>query len=168
MFFNNIETWSKSKLRVFKYILLACQLIFSMIIPMLIVGNKYGLFKKVSGWKLTASGLIVVLIVGFHIVKYVIGTAKKLPENTYNQRKIKYSMALVGHMFIPLLMIFIGYQIKKNAIVGYNTLKWCMLSMCVSTFIEWMFTAYVEHELSIFDDAEHQMEVNNKIRLMNK
>lgn len=163
MLFKNISSWSKKKCKWVEFILNLLQLVFSMVIPIVIVGVKYSLFQKVEGWKLTASGLIVVIIIAFTTINYFIDLVKRLPEATLNERKIKYTLTGVGKIFVPLIVIVVLKVIKRNVEVGVFVITWCMVSYCVALAIQYLFTEYVRHELTIWDEAAHQSEVVKKM-----
>lgn len=164
MLFKNISSWSKKKCKWVELILDLLQLIFSMVIPIVIVGVKYGLFKRVEGWKLTASGLIVVIIVAFTTINYFIDQVKRLPEATLNERKLKYTLTGVGKIIVPIIVIVVLKVIKENVEIGVFVISWCMASYCVAIMIQYLFTEYVRHELAIWDEAAHQSEVMKKMQ----
>lgn len=164
MIFKNIENWSKKKCKMVELTLDLLQLIFSLIIPIIIVAWKYDLFTKAEGWKLTSSGLIVVVIVAFTGINYLSKQIKKLPEATYNERKVKYTVQGIQKALVPAIIIGILQVIKKNVETGVFVITWCMASYIVAIAIQYLFTEYVSHELMVYDKASEQQEINNKLK----
>ncbi len=163
MLFKNIASWSKNKCKWVEFSLNLLQLVFSMIIPIIIVGVKYGLFQKAEGWKLTTSGLIVVIIVALSTINYFIQQVKKLPEASMNERKVKYTLTGLGKIVVPAIVIVVLKIIKRNVETGVFVVSWCMASYIVAIAIQYLFTEYVTHELEIYDEATHQNEVQKKM-----
>ncbi len=166
MIFKNLANWSKKKCKMVELGLNLLQLVFSLVIPIIIVAWKYQLFEKVEGWKLTSSGLILVIIVAISGISYLNKQIKKLPEATLNERKVKYTIQGIEKISIPLIVIAVLKILKRNVETGCFVITWCMVSMIVSILIQYLFTEYVSHELMIYDKASEQQEINNKLSRM--
>lgn len=127
MFFKDIDSWGKNKLRL---ITLLCGLFYVLcatVIPTIIIANKYDLTTNPEA-KITLAGLIVITIIataGLKAVQYVIGI---LPQVKRGQQIIKFGLGLIIAELLPALVLWVTYIVEKNM----ATALFCIRGACYS------------------------------------
>jgi len=124
MFFNDIDSWTKKKLYLVTAIWAFAYLVCACIIPVIIVCAKYNIFGQ-SSFKLTAIGLITIIIVITVGWRALLWLVKMLPQQTKKQQIFRYSIELVIAMILPLLGLWLIHLIKVNADLACSTIQAC-------------------------------------------
>ena len=70
MFFKNIDTWSKKKLRTVDIVANLIYIVLLLVIPIIIICNEYDIFTNTTAtYKLTGIGIIVFVLLGLYAYK---------------------------------------------------------------------------------------------------
>ncbi len=168
MFFNDIDTWTQKRLRLFALIFNALYLLGSLVIPIIIVGCRYQIFHKVSEYRLTGWGwicAIVVAVVGIRTLGRVI---RKLPESTHKEQVLKYTILGVKALAIPILLLIAMRLLKNDFDLAYNTLWWCLVSYTAAIIIEYTCIKYLDREIELRKTAKEKIEVDKRVELLKK
>ena len=163
MFFKDIECWSKNKLRGLNILFGFLHFVALVLIPVIITGVNYQLFTKNSGGlKLTAIGVIVVVILGL----YAYGKLKKviddLPQVKLGQQRFKFSIQAILSL-IPIIIILVALEYAKNDyMIAINVIKWCSVSFIGGILIDGLFLKYISAEINIRAKALELVEVEKR------
>lgn len=168
MFFNNIDTWTQKRLRLFALIFNALYLLGSLVIPIIIVGCRYQIFHKVSSYRLTGWGWICAIIVAVVSIRVIKKVVNKLPESTHKEQILKYSILGVRALFIPILLLIAMKALKNDFDLAYNTLWWCLISYSIAIVIDYTCIKYLDREIDLRKIAKEKIEVDKRVELLKK
>lgn len=166
MFFKNIAEWSRAKLRIYAIAFNVAYFLFAAIIPIIIVGCKYSIFRKASSFRISGWGIILTIIIVTTLVRTISKCINKLPETTLNEQRVKYSVLGIKAMIIPVVLIIIMGLFKRDFVLAYNTSYSCVISYLVAVIIDYLFIAYIDRELDLRKKAREQLEVNKRMERM--
>ena len=167
MFFQNIESYDKKKLRMLNAIFGILYFITSVIAPVIIVGINYELFKTTEATtKLTAVGIICVIVLGFYAYNKLKNAIDSLPQIKHNQQCFKFTIQMFTEM-IPFIIISLLLFFARNEIdTAYKTFSQCMLVIFISKFIDGMFCKYLKAELELRYKALELVEIEKRKELV--
>ena len=168
MFFNDIDTWTQKRLRLFALIFNALYLLGSLVIPIIIVGCRYQIFHKVSSYRLTGWGWICAIIVAVVSIRVIKKVVNKLPESTHKEQILKYSILGVRALFIPILLLIAMKALKNDFDLAYNTLWWCLISYSIAIVIDYTCIKYLDREIDLRKIAKEKIEVDKRVELLKK
>ena len=168
MFFNDIDTWTQKRLRLFALIFNALYLLGSLVIPIIIVGCRYQIFHKVSSYRLTGWGWICAIIVAVVSIRVIKKVVNKLPESTHKEQVLKYSILGVRALFIPILLLIAMKALKNDFDLAYNTLWWCLISYTAAIVIDYTCIKYLDREIDLRKIAKEKIEVDKRVELLKK
>ena len=168
MFFNDIDTWTQKRLRLFALIFNALYLLGSLVIPIIIVGCRYQIFHKVSSYRLTGWGWICAIIVAVVSIRVIKKVVNKLPESTHKEQILKYSILGVRALFIPVLLLIAMKALKNDFDLAYNTLWWCLISYSAAIIIDYTCIKYLDREIDLRKIAKEKIEVDKRVELLKK
>lgn len=168
MFFNDIDTWTQKRLRLFALIFNALYLLGSLVIPIIIVGCRYQIFHKVSSYRLTGWGWICAIIVAVVSIRVIKKVVNKLPESTHKEQILKYSILGVRALFIPILLLIAMKALKNDFDLAYNTLWWCLISYSAAIIIDYTCIKYLDREIDLRKIAKEKIEVDKRVELLKK
>lgn len=168
MFFNDIDTWTQKRLRLFALIFNALYLLGSLVIPIIIVGCRYQIFHKVSSYRLTGWGWICAIIVAVVSIRVIKKVVNKLPESTHKEQILKYSILGVRALFIPILLLIAMKALKNDFDLAYNTLWWCLISYSIAIIIDYTCIKYLDREIDLRKIAKEKIEVDKRVELLKK
>lgn len=168
MFFNDIDTWTQKRLRLFALIFNALYLLGSLVIPIIIVGCRYQIFHKVSSYRLTGWGWICAIIVAVVSIRVIKKVVNKLPESTHKEQILKYSILGVRALFIPILLLIAMKALKNDFDLAYNTLWWCLISYSAAIVIDYTCIKYLDREIDLRKIAKEKIEVDKRVELLKK
>lgn len=162
MFFKDIENWSKQKLRGLNILFSFLHFVALVLIPVIIVGINYKLFETAGTYKLTAIGIIVVVILGL----YAYGKLKKviddLPQVKLGQQRFKFSIQAILSL-IPIIIILVALNFAKNDyLIAINVIKWCSVSFGCGILIDGLFLKYIDAEIKLRAKALELVEVEKR------
>lgn len=163
MFFKDLDKMEKKKLRMLNATFGILYFIASVVVPIIIVGVNYNLFKNVEATtKLTAVGMICVVILGFYAfnkLKYVLDN---LPQLTYKQQCFKFTIQMFIEM-IPFIIIGVLLFFAKNEIdVAFNTFWQCMIAISISKLIDGLFCKYIKAEYDLRNKSLELVEIEKR------
>ena len=93
MFFKDIAEWSKKKVFWMDVLFSAIYILFMIIIPIIIIAVNYGAGETVEKSKLLTSwSLVLILILAVVGIVSLSKLSRKLPDETYKQQVIKYTV----------------------------------------------------------------------------
>lgn len=167
MFFKDIDTWEQKKLRIMWIVFNAIYLLFSLVIPIIIIGIKYQIFHKVSAYRLTGWGWICAIVIAVVGIKTLSKVIKKLPESTRKEQIVKYSILGVKALVIPILLLVVLKLMKNDFDLAYGVLWWCLLSYTFAIAIEYTCVKYLDRELDIRKEAKQKIEIDKRVELLN-
>jgi len=162
MFFEDIATWEKSKLRTYWIIFNVLYLLATLVAPCIIVGCKYQIFVHVSQWKLTGWGMILaifVFIVGIRTLNRVL---KNMPESTITEQRIKYTALGIKALAIPIFVLIIMHLFKSNFDLAYETLWWCVICYAIGIIIDYTCIQYLDREKDLRKKAVEKNEIDKR------
>lgn len=167
MFFKNIDKWSKNKLRGLNLVFSLFHFIFLVLIPIVIVGVNYDLFGKTEdGFKLTAIGIIVVVILGLYAYIKLKKAMDNLPQLKVSQQRFKFTIQTILSL-IPIVIIQIGVQLAKaDFIIAVNVIQWCSLSFAVAMLIDGLALKYIHQEVEIREKTLEMVEIEKRKELI--
>ena len=165
MFFKDIDQWEQKKLMVMRIVFNAIYLLFSLIVPIIIIGCTYQIFHKVSTYRLTGWGwicAITIAVVGIRALSKVIN---KLPESTRKEQIIKYSILGVKALVIPILLLVVLQLMKNDFDLAYSTLWWCLISYTFAIVVDYTCIKYLDREVDLREAAKEKIEINKRVEL---
>lgn len=167
MFFKDIAEWSKRKVFLMDVLFSAIYIVFMIIIPIIIIAVNYGAGETVEKSKLLTSwSLVLILIVAVVGIFSLSKLARKLPDETYKQRTIKYTVELVQSLILPVLAFVMLHQFKVNFDLAYKVLSWCIVSFICGILIDGLVLKYIDKELSFNKEIDHKAEIEKRAHRM--
>ena len=159
MFFKDIDNWTKKKLLGMTISMGFLYFLFATLIPIIIVCTRYEIFKQQS-FKLTAAGLIVIIIVvtvGYKAIHFLVDM---LPEVERKEQILKYSIQLVCALIIPLVALWIVHLIKVNVDLALGTLKYCLWSWIAAIVVDYVGFKSLRYKWSCIAEAKKQNKID--------
>ena len=162
MFFKDLSKWSKQKLRGLNILFGLLHFTALVLIPVVIVAINYKLFEKVDGFQLTATGIIVVIILGLYSYIKLKKVIDGLPQVKLSQQKFKFSFqTLLGLM--PLAIVLFALEITKtNYLIAINCIKWCSISFVGALLIDGLFLKYIDQEVALRTKTLELVEIEKR------
>lgn len=150
MFFKEIDKWSQKKLKRVNGLFTLLHFIALVVIPIIIVGFNYQLFsKEEGGFKLTAIGIIVVIILGLYAYFKLRKVINDLPQIKKSQQCFKFTSQMILSL-LPICIILAGLQLaKSNFLLAIEVIQWCSISFVGAVLIDGLFLKYIHQEVSI-------------------
>ena len=163
MFFKDIDKWSKQKLRGLDFLFNLLNFVALVLVPVIIVGYNYKLFTKdEGGFKLTAIGVIVVIILGLFAYLKIKKTIDNLPQISLKQQRFKFTIQFVLSI-LPIIIIIVGLEFaKKDFDIAINVIRWCSVSFGCGILIDCLFLKYTAQEIAIRSKASEMVEVEKR------
>lgn len=163
MFFKNISEWSKKKLRIWNLICGFLYLIMVLVIPIIIVCTRYRIFKETSAtYKLTGFGIIFFIILGVYSYVKLKKMVAKLPQITFKQQQVKFSLDMLFNLIPYILLILAFWFTKDNINIAYKTMLECVISLTAATLFEGIFYKYIQAEHEIRSKALEMNEIDKR------
>lgn len=162
MFFKDIESWSKKKLRGLNILFGFLHFVALVLIPVIIVAHNYKLFETAGGFKLTAIGIIVVVILGLYAYSKIKEVIEDLPQIKLGQQRFKFSIQAILSL-IPIVIILVALEYAKNDyMIAINVIKWCSVSFIGGILIDGLFLKYLKAETKLRAKALELVEVEKR------
>lgn len=162
MFFKDIDKWSKGKLRGLKALFSFLHFTALVLIPVIITGVNYKLFETGGTYKLTAIGIIVVVILGLYAYSKLKEVIDELPQVKLGQQRFKFSVQTILSL-VPIIIILVALEYAKNDyLIAINVIKWCSVSFASALLIDGLFLKYIKAELSLRNKALDLVEVEKR------
>lgn len=162
MFFNNIAIWTKKKLRGLNVLFGLLHFIALVLIPVIIVACNYKLFAKADGLKLTAMGIIVVIILGLYSYLKIKKAVDKLPQIKLSHQRFKFTLQTILSL-VPIIITLFALNVAKNDFnTAINVIKWCSVSFIGGVLIDGLFLKYFEQEIAIRSKALEMVEIEKR------
>ena len=140
MFYKNIDTWSKGKLRIVTLIVAIAYFTFLTFVPCVIVGIKYNVFSSSDNrLRLTGALLIIIILLISAINRGAKLFSRYMPEVTPKQQGIKFIIELVSSLIVPLSALFVIHAVRVGMDTALDTLMWCVWSYIVALIIFYLF-----------------------------
>ena len=167
MFFKDIAEWSKRKVFWMDILFSAIYIIFMIVIPIIIIAVNYGAGETVDKSKLLTSwSLIHILIVAVVGIFAISKLARKLPDETFKQQTVKYTLELVQRLILPVLGFVALHQFKVNFDLAYTVLSWCIVSFICGILVDGLVLKYIDKELSFNKELDHRAEIEKRAHRM--
>lgn len=167
MFFKDIAEWSKRKVFWMDILFSAIYIIFMIVIPIIIIAVNYGAGETVEKSKLLTSwSLILILIVAVVGIFALSKLARKLPDETFKQQTVKYTLELVQSLILPVLGLVALHQFKVNFDLAYTVLSWCIVSFICGILVDGLVLKYIDKELSFNKELDHRSEIEKRTHRM--
>lgn len=163
MFFKNIDKWSKGKLRAWNIIFTLLHFIALVLVPIIIVGVNYDLFtNSEGGFKLTAVGIIVVVILGLYAFVKLKKVVDNLPQLKHSQQAFKFTIQTILSL-VPIAIILVGLEFaKKDFMIAVEVIKWCSVSFVGAILIDGLFLKYIQQELDLRMKTLEMVEIEKR------
>ena len=167
MFFKDIETWTQKKLRLYCLIFNGVYFLFTVLIPIIIVGCRYQIFSsdkvRLTGWGWCLAIFIVVVSVrvGGRLIK-------KLPETSKKQQMLKYTLLGIGALFIPVSILVAMILLKNDFDLAYNTFGWVLFSFIFGIVVDYTCIKYLDKELELRYEAQRQNAIDVRKETLKK
>ena len=167
MFFKDIAEWSKRKVFWMDILFSAIYIVFMIIIPIIIISVNYGAGETVEKSKLLTSwSLVLILIVAVVGIFAISKLARKLPDETFKQQTVKYTLELVQRLILPVLGFVALHQFKVNFDLAYTVLSWCIISFICGILVDGLVLKYIDKELSFNKELDHRAEIEKRAHRM--
>jgi hypothetical protein len=167
MFFKDISNWNGKKLRGLNVLFGFLHFTALVLIPIIITGVNYKLFSKnEGGLKLTAVGIIVVVILGLYAYTKLKKTIDDLPQIKLGQQRFKFSIQAILSL-MPIVIILVALNFAKNDyLIAINVIKWCSVSFGGAILIDGLFLKYINAEIKLRAKALELVEVDKRRKLV--
>jgi hypothetical protein len=166
MFFKNIENWSKQKLRGLDFLFNLLHFVALVLVPIIIVGYNYKLFTKEDGFKLTAIGIIVIIILGLYSYIKLKKVIDNLPQVKLSQQRFKFTIQTILSL-LPIIIIIVGLELAKtNFSIAINVATWCSVSFACAMIIDGLFLKYTSQEIALRCKTLEIVEVEKRKKLV--
>ena len=167
MFFKDIAEWSKRKVFWMDILFSAIYIVFMIVIPIIIIAVNYGAGETVEKSKLLTSwSLILILIVAVVGIFALSKLARKLPDETFKQQTVKYTLELVQRLILPVLGFVALHQFKVNFDIAYRVISWCIVSFICGILVDGLILKYIDKELSFNKELDHRAEIEKRAHRM--
>ena len=162
MFFKNISNWDKKKLRGLNLLFSFLHFIALVIVPVIIVSINYKLFTKESGIKLTAIGIIIVVILGLYAYNKLKQAINELPQIKLSQQRFKFGIETILSL-MPVIILIIALKFAQSDFnVAIKVIKGCSVSIIIASLIEGLFLKFTRAELSLRNKALELNEIEKR------
>lgn len=162
MFFKDIETWSKKKLRGLNILFSLLHFIALVLVPVIIVADNYKLFDEGGNFKLTAIGIIVIIILGLYAYIKLKKVIDDLPQLKLSQQRFKFTIQGILSL-IPIIIIIVALEYAKTDYsIAINVIKYCSISFGCAILIDALFLKYIAQEIAIRNDALKLVETEKR------
>ena len=163
MFFKNIETWSSKKLKGLNALFGFLHFVALVLIPTIIVGVNYKLFtNEQGGFKLTAIGIIVVVILGLYAYVKLKKVIDDLPQIKLSQQRFKFTIQSILSL-IPIIIILVALELVKTQYdIAINVIRGCSISFIAGIIIDGLFCKYLAQEIDLRNDALKLVEIEKR------
>lgn len=162
MFFKDIDSWSKNKLRGLNTLFGFLHFVALVLVPVIITGINYKLFEAGGKFKLTAIGIIVVVILGLYAYGKLKKAIDELPQVKLGQQRFKFSIQAILSL-IPIIIILVALNFAKNDyLIAINVIKWCSVSFGCGILIDGLFLKYIAQEITIRSKTLELVEVEKR------
>lgn len=167
MFFKDIETWSKKKLNGLNLLFSSLHFIALVLVPIIIVADNYKLFEDNEGsLKLTAVGIIIVIILGLYAYIKLKKVIDNLPQLKLGQQRFKFTIqGILSLVPIIIIMVALDYA-KADYLIAINVIKYCSISFGCAIVIDALFLKYIAQEIDIRNDALKLVETEKRKKLV--
>ena len=166
MFFKDIDSWEQKKLRLFYIGFNVLYYILTLMIPIIIIGCRYQIFKKVSSYRITGWGLILITSVVFVAVRSLNKALNKLPDTTLKEQRLKYTLLGFKALIIPIFIVIVMGLLKNDFALAYNTIWLCMIFFISGIFVDYLVIKYLEKEIELRNKAKEKIEVDKRAENM--
>lgn len=156
MCFKDIDSWSKKKLYLMTAIFASLYFIAATVVPVIIIAANYSLFGKSGNYKLTAAGLIVVILLLTVGRKSVAWITSIMPQETQKQQIFRYSFEMAFALVIPLCGYWVIQLFKKNVDLAANTASWCVLSFVIAIIVDNVFLKTLRYQHQCMNEVGHK------------
>lgn len=162
MFFKDLSTWSKKKLRGLNALFSFLHFVALVLIPVIITATNYKLFSKAGTYKLTALGIIVVIILGLYSYIKLKKVIDELPQLKIGQQRFKFTAQTILSL-VPLVIILFALEVAKtNYLIAINVIRWCSVSFIGGILIDGLFLKYIANEYSLRTKALEMVEIEKR------
>ena len=166
MFFSKISEYSNKKLSLIYWISLLCYFGLMLVGPICIIASRYQIFdggeKAITGFGICI--LLAFLVIGLRARKKKF---ELLPENTINQRRLKFTIQLFYSLVLPIASIFILYALWSNFDIAFSTIRDSLIFVVSGILVDNLIVKYVESERNLRFDAQRDKEKAKRMSLFN-
>ena len=133
------------------------------LVPVIITGVNYKLFENVEGGlKLTAVGIIVIVILGLYAYIKLKKVIDNLPQIKLSQQRFKFTVQTILSA-LPIIIIIVALNYAKNDyLIAINVIKWSSVSFACAMIIDGFFLKYIAQEIAIRTKALEMVEVEKR------
>lgn len=132
-------------------------MLFALIVPILLIANKYELWKKTDIYKLTIMGMVVLIIILFFSGRQLIKFISTLEES--KQKFITLEIIRIA----PLILLFFAIQYAKVQMANFEYIVlWAFFSNLVASVFS-VKLKEIGHQIELYKKA-NEMDKIDKIR----
>lgn len=162
MFFKDIDKWSKKKLRGLDFLFSFLHFVALVLVPVIIVAINYKLFETAGTYKLTAIGIIVVIILGLYAYIKLKKVIDDLPQIKLSQQRFKFTVQSILSL-LPIIIIVVGLELAKtNFSIAINVATWCSVSFACAILIDGLFCKYIAQEVNLRAKTLEMVEIEKR------
>jgi undecaprenyl pyrophosphate phosphatase UppP len=162
MFFKDIDKWSKKKLRGLDFLFSFLHFVALVLVPVIIVATNYKLFETAGTYKLTAIGIIVVIILGLYAYIKLKKVIDDLPQIKLSQQRFKFTLQSILSLF-PIVIIVVALEYaKSDYLMAINVIKWCSISFGCGILIDGLFCKYIAQEVNLRTKTLEMVEIEKR------
>lgn len=162
MFFNEIESWTQKKLRLYCLIFNGLYFLLTVLIPIIIIGCRYQIFTsdkiRLTGWGWCLA--IFISVVGLRIINRLVN---KLPDTNKKQQQLKYTILGVRALFIPIAVIIAMVLLKNDFDLAYSTIWLVLMFFSFGIVVDYTCIKYLDKELYFREKAQERIEVDKRV-----
>lgn len=162
MFFSDIAEWSDKKLNTYRWVFNIAHLLFNIMIPIVIVANRYSIFEKSSAYKLTGLGFILVILIVLGGFSELLKVLNNMPENEQQERHLKFVPLLIIALLIPAFIKLVLLMLRDDFQLAYSTISWCIYSYIVGVLVEYLVIKYLDAEYKLRREADRAVAVDSR------
>ena len=168
MFFNDIYSWSSFKLKRTRALYYLLYFLFSTIIPCIIIGFKYKIFEKHTGYGFTGFGLIMAVCVVTIGIKKMLDVINDMPDIDIKDQRKKFTMQMIVALMIPATAAFTLWMLDKKWDTAASVIRWCLASWCIAIAINYMFCKSLDVANMIQKEAKKKIAVDKAAEALRK
>lgn len=165
MFFSNIKEYSNKKLSLMYWCSLLVYFCVMLVGPFCIISTRYEMFKEWGKRSLTAFGICILLaflVIGLRALK---SKFELLPENTVNQRRLKFTIQLFYSLALPIATIFILYALWAEFDTAFSTIRDSLVFVIAGILLDNLVVKYLESERTIRFETQRDKEKADRMSL---
>ena len=138
-----------TKQKIQRYMLFWFYTLFSLVIPCILIIERFGLFKEVGAEQLTFGGILIIIICLFYFRKHIAQAIDNMPPCT-----VKYVCVGIKELS-PLIIMYVAFLFIK---LSMENITFIMLWSCISNAVALIFRTF---HLKLVEEQKQLEKTNN-------